>query len=273
MAVKSTSFLSILEELLTCSVCLEFFVNPKTLPCHHSFCQTCLEKLPKENARSFLCPTCRCLTQVPDGGVAGIPAAFYLDKCKEVHSQMKKEIKCDNCDKINAAGYCQMCTKSFCTNCIEVHNRWSEFSNHKIVDVILIQNLLSAVEQFREVKGALTDSKGREANGEGQGDREQWGDVDKLLHLLTGEGKSIESVRNEDEVEHLLIELNRLLVKQDSNAVLTDYYGAAIPRAALQQCIVKVNKVNCTDTRMLSFSLSIQLPASVVIPVSSISAG
>ena len=270
MAVKSTSSLSILEELLTCSVCLEFFVNPKTLPCHHSFCQTCLEKLPKENAHSFLCPTCCCLTQVPDGGVAGLPTAFYLDKCKEVHSQMKKEIKCDNCDKINAAGYCQMCTKSLCPNCIEVHNRWSEFSNHKIVDVILVQNLLSAVEQFREVKGVLTDSKGREANGEGQGDREQWGDVDKLLHLLTGEGKSIESVRNEDEVEHLLIELNRLLVKQDSNAVLTNYYGAAIPRPALQQCIVKVNKVNCTDTRMLSFSLSIQLPASVVIPVSSI---
>ena len=273
MAVKSTS-LSILEELLTCSVCLEFFANPKTLPCHHSFCQTCLEKLPKENAHSFLCPTCRCLTQVPDGGVAGIPAAFYLAKCKEMHSQMRKEIKCDNCDKSNAAGYCKMCHESLCTSCIEVHNKWNRFSNHKIVDVILVQNLLSAVEQFRQVKDALVDSKRGEVkqHGEGQEDREHSENIDNLLHLLTGEGKSIKGVSNDDEAEHLLMELNCLLIKQNSNPVLTDYYEAAIPCAVMQQCTVKVNKVNCTNSRLLSFSLSIQLPASghVVIPVSSI---
>ncbi|XP_011408373.1 PREDICTED: tripartite motif-containing protein 2-like [Amphimedon queenslandica] len=272
MAVKSTSSVSILEELLTCSVCLEFFANPKTLSCHHSFCQTCLEKL--ENAHSFLCPTCRCRTQVPDGGVAGLPTAFYLVKCKEIHSQMKKEIKCDNCDKSNAVGYCKMCHESLCTSCIKVHNRWSRFSNHKIVDVILVQNLLSVVEQFREVKDALTDSSKKESeakqSGEGHGDCEQWGNIDKLLHLLTGEGKSIESVHNDNEVELLLMELNRLLLRQDSNAVLTNYYGAAISCTALQECVVKVNKVTCTDTMLLSFSLLIQLPASVVIPVSSI---
>uniref|UniRef100_A0A1X7T7K0 RING-type domain-containing protein n=1 Tax=Amphimedon queenslandica TaxID=400682 RepID=A0A1X7T7K0_AMPQE len=274
MAVKSTSSLSILEELLTCSVCLEFFANPKMLSCHHSFCQTCLEKL--ENAHSFLCPTCRCRTQVPNGGVAGLPTAFYLVKCKEIHSQMKKEIKCDNCDKSNATGYCKMCHESLCTNCIEVHNRWSRFSDHKIVDVILVQNLLSVVEQFREVKGALTESikKGRGAkqDGEGQGDCEQCGDIDNLLHLLTGEEKSIESSCNDDEAEHLLMELNRLLVRQNSNPVLTDYYGAAISHATLQECTIKVIKVNCTDARLLSFSFSIQLPASghVIIPVSSI---
>ncbi|XP_019850249.1 PREDICTED: E3 ubiquitin-protein ligase TRIM71-like [Amphimedon queenslandica] len=272
MAVKSTSSLSILEELLTCSVCLEFFTHPKMLSCHHSFCQTCLEKL--ENAHSFLCPTCRCRTQVPDGEVAGLPTAFYLVKCKEIHSQMKKETKCHNCDKSNATGYCKMCHESLCISCIEVHNRWSRFSDHKIVDIILVQNLLSTVEQFREVKGALTDStkKEREARqgGEGHGDCEQWENIDKLLHLLTGEGKSIESVHNDDEVELLLIELNRLLLRQDSNAVLTNYYGAAISRTALQECVVKVSKVTCTDAMLLSFSLLIQLPASVIIPVSSI---
>lgn len=281
MAVKSTSSsLSILEELLTCSICLEFFVNPKTLSCHHSFCRTCLEKLPKENVHTFFCPTCRCRTQVPDGGVAGLPTAFYLNKYKEMYSQMKKEIKCENCDKSNAVGYCKMCHESLCANCVEVHNKWSRFSNHKIVDVILVQKLLSVVEQFREVKDALTDSikKGREAKPlrEGQGDHEQSWNIDKLLHFLTEEGKSIQDFSKDGEADHLLVslmELNSLLVKQDLSA-FKDYDGAAIAvsRAVLKKCTTKVIKVDCTDARLLSFSLSIELPAygHIVIPVSSI---
>ena len=37
-----------LDEQLTCSVCLDQYTNPKTLQCHHSFCLTCIERLPQE---------------------------------------------------------------------------------------------------------------------------------------------------------------------------------------------------------------------------------
>ena len=37
-----------LQELLTCNVCLDQYTNPKTLPCLHSFCLKCIEKLPQE---------------------------------------------------------------------------------------------------------------------------------------------------------------------------------------------------------------------------------
>ena len=43
----STDFLR-LEEQLKCPVCLDTYTNPKILPCHHSFCQECLEKLPRK---------------------------------------------------------------------------------------------------------------------------------------------------------------------------------------------------------------------------------
>ena len=36
------------DDQLTCSVCLEQYTNPKTLPCHHSFCLKCIEQLPVE---------------------------------------------------------------------------------------------------------------------------------------------------------------------------------------------------------------------------------
>ena len=34
------------EDQLTCSVCLDQYTNPKTLPCHHSFCLGCIKRVP-----------------------------------------------------------------------------------------------------------------------------------------------------------------------------------------------------------------------------------
>ena len=37
-----------IDHQLTCGVCLDQYTNPKTLPCHHSFCLKCIELLPVE---------------------------------------------------------------------------------------------------------------------------------------------------------------------------------------------------------------------------------
>ena len=41
------------DDQLTCNVCLEQYANPKTLPCHHSFCLKCIEQLPVEIKVTF----------------------------------------------------------------------------------------------------------------------------------------------------------------------------------------------------------------------------
>ena len=41
-----TLFLGTIEEQLTCKICLDIFTNPKILPCHHSFCCQCLQRMP-----------------------------------------------------------------------------------------------------------------------------------------------------------------------------------------------------------------------------------
>ena len=48
MAAKSNIALEELDEQLTCNICLDQYINPKTLPCLHSFCLKCIEQLPQE---------------------------------------------------------------------------------------------------------------------------------------------------------------------------------------------------------------------------------
>ena len=124
MAVKPTSGLLKLEEQLTCPVCLDLYTNPKILPCHHSFCQECLEGLPQEReARGdtyyLSCPTCRQRTEVPREGVGAFPVAFTLNNFKEIMQSLKKkaqQVTCNDHDK-PLEMFCVTCETVICHYC------------------------------------------------------------------------------------------------------------------------------------------------------------
>ncbi|XP_038626648.1 probable E3 ubiquitin-protein ligase TRIML1 [Tachyglossus aculeatus] len=48
-----------LQEELTCSVCMDYFIDPVTISCGHSFCHLCLLKCWEDTQTSFSCPECR----------------------------------------------------------------------------------------------------------------------------------------------------------------------------------------------------------------------
>jgi hypothetical protein len=48
-ALKMQSFVYTVDELLTCSVCLDRFCTPKVLPCQHTFCMDpCISGIVKQ---------------------------------------------------------------------------------------------------------------------------------------------------------------------------------------------------------------------------------
>ena len=98
---------------LVCSVCYQVFKNPKHLPCYHSFCGECLDKIQKES--KFMCLECRQEATIAEGGVKALPNNFLINhlvdelilKCK---ADGKEEVWCDRCEEADPVVY-------FCLDC------------------------------------------------------------------------------------------------------------------------------------------------------------
>ena len=71
---------SLPKDLITCSLCLEIFDQPKTLPCLHTFCLKCLKQYveSKHFHGSLPCPICRRETQIPGVDVANFEDNFMI---------------------------------------------------------------------------------------------------------------------------------------------------------------------------------------------------
>ena len=133
-SLSSADVLHRLEEQLTCSICFEQYTNPKILPCFHSFCSKCLERVPlelKQGNYTLLCPTCRSPCQLPQQGVQALPSSFTINNLTEVCSSLKKigsgdrNASCDNCSsQSDADRYCKQCAKFLCQQCISQHDKW-----------------------------------------------------------------------------------------------------------------------------------------------------
>ena len=57
-----------LEKNLECGICLESFQEPKVLPCQHTYCKKCLERIifraSGGRVQKITCPECRVETKV-----------------------------------------------------------------------------------------------------------------------------------------------------------------------------------------------------------------
>ena len=80
------------------------------------------------------CPNCRRETQLPQGGVADLPAAFHLFEVRDTLEKVKdpNKTQCEKCEEDVAKGYCRDCGKFVCEACITMHKKWKEFAEHEI---------------------------------------------------------------------------------------------------------------------------------------------
>lgn len=144
--MAATKALDKVREELTCAVCQELYNVPKTLPCLHTFCATCLKEYAQarakhrkdNNQKTVECPTCRGSTE-NENGVDGIITNFVYANLVEhlkIHMQLESEdvVACGRCDDSIAApavAFCYDCSSPLCEFCHKMHERVKDLQSHK----------------------------------------------------------------------------------------------------------------------------------------------
>ena len=141
------TLLNNLHEELSCSVCMCKYTDPKQLPCLHSFCLHCLNRIQRTSGRrdKIACPECRQEFNVPDNGnLAALPTNFRINSLLDVLAIKECSttgVKCGNCDeRTKQSYYCFQCYAFWCEECIGLHNRIKANKDHYSL----------ALEEFRE---------------------------------------------------------------------------------------------------------------------------
>ena len=132
------AFLDNIYEHVCCPVCTNSFTNPKLLPCLHTFCLHCLQRIQATSGDrdSILCPECRRNFTIPgNGDLNTLPTNFRLNSLLDalpVTECKASGVKCENCDKRRqeSATYCFTCCSFWCDDCLPLHNRIKAFKEH-----------------------------------------------------------------------------------------------------------------------------------------------
>ncbi|XP_044220474.1 nuclear factor 7, brain-like [Thunnus albacares] len=131
------------EENFLCSICLDVFTTPVTIPCGHNFCKNCITENWRIN-RKCHCPVCKKLyDKRPELHVnifiSEMAAQFResdVKKGSEQHRAKPGDVPCDVCTgiKLKALKSCLVCLASYCETHLERHQTVSGLKRHTLID-------------------------------------------------------------------------------------------------------------------------------------------
>ena len=131
------TFLDNIYEHVCCPVCTNRFTDPKLLPCLHTFCLHCLQRIQATSGirDTILCPECRRKFTIPgNGDLNTLPTNFRLNSLLDalpVTECKTSDVKCGNCDKRRQeSAYCFTCCSFWCHECLPLHKGIKTFKEH-----------------------------------------------------------------------------------------------------------------------------------------------
>ncbi|XP_035604082.1 E3 ubiquitin-protein ligase TRIM39-like isoform X4 [Oncorhynchus keta] len=142
----SSSLLS--EEQFLCSICLDVFTEPVSIPCGHNFCKACISGY-WDTSDLYQCPMCK-------KNVDKRPDLFVNTFISEMAAQFRQtvevkttsspdqcpamivEVSCDFCTgmKVKALKSCLVCQTSYCETHLEPHQRVPALKRHKLINPV-----------------------------------------------------------------------------------------------------------------------------------------
>ncbi|XP_037833978.1 zinc-binding protein A33-like [Kryptolebias marmoratus] len=154
--------MALVDDSLSCTLCLETFKDPVSLSCNHSFCSSCLQKF-WEQTKKKNCPLCKrkyskkfppvnfALKQVADS-FARKQSVRSTEEKKE-KKEKKKEVVCDIHSEVSYM-FCLDEQRAVCPVC-----EFSLHQNHKVVPVE--QAVSELKEQLRSDLKSLQDKRNK----------------------------------------------------------------------------------------------------------------
>ncbi|XP_038833883.1 E3 ubiquitin-protein ligase TRIM21-like [Salvelinus namaycush] len=142
----SSSLLS--EEQFLCSICLDVFTEPVSIPCGHNYCKACITKY-WETSDLCQCPMCKeKFYRRPELRINTFISEMAAQFRKSVQWKVTSspgqrpakpgEVSCDFCTgmKLKALKSCLVCQTSYCETHLEPHQRVPALKRHKLINPV-----------------------------------------------------------------------------------------------------------------------------------------
>ncbi|KAK6176527.1 hypothetical protein SNE40_014794 [Patella caerulea] len=145
------------DSFLTCGTCLCLYDsiehNPKLLPCSHTVCKNCLERIiaaqPLDTG-SFRCPICRETIHVPQGGVSAFPPSFLVNQLLDLMASQRRDVvpKC-SIHSNQELLFCETCDIVFCTLCTDNNHNGRGASEHTVIPFAIAIKRMSEILLYK----------------------------------------------------------------------------------------------------------------------------
>ncbi|XP_037621702.1 E3 ubiquitin-protein ligase TRIM39-like [Sebastes umbrosus] len=137
------------EDQFLCSICLDVFTDPVSIPCGHNFCKNCINEHWNTSDRCQ-CPMCKKVfntrpelhvnTFISEMVVQFRQSAQQKTSSSSSEQQVSKpgEVPCDVCTgtKLKALMSCLVCLASYCETHLEPHLTASRLKKHQLIDPV-----------------------------------------------------------------------------------------------------------------------------------------
>nr|XP_033941533.1 E3 ubiquitin-protein ligase TRIM69-like isoform X2 [Pseudochaenichthys georgianus] len=135
------------EDQFLCSICLDVFTDPVTMPCGHNFCKACISEHWDRNVLSQ-CPNCKEVFNIKpelrvNTFISEMAAQFKQSAQQKASSSSSEqqvvkqgEVPCDVCTgtRLKALKSCLVCLESYCETHLEPHLTRAGLKKHQLID-------------------------------------------------------------------------------------------------------------------------------------------
>ena len=155
--------------LQECSICFEEITAPMKLPCDHTFCNECVNKLNQNDV--IMCPFCNEVHHFSEVR-HDFKYLQFLEELQEERKRMDDEVArilqsllvessaskdCDLCEEHESKYWCNACANYMCSSCSTAHARLTESHDTVPKERPLLELRILEIEKHIEVFDSLVD--------------------------------------------------------------------------------------------------------------------